>query len=351
MDVLNHAHKPLHASARRRWPRWPWQLALVGWLIATACLSWQPTRRAEPSFPHRVHVIDNQLACSFCHPTAAGGERPGMPAPELCATCHDAIDAAKPPERRVAAFYGPDSRYRTVANNHLHPDVRFSHGSHVAGARLECSTCHPDVAQRDEVTMAPLVRKADCMDCHQRYGKANSCGECHREIDRNWLPDTHRQQWMAGHGAVVRCGDEQSVNRCELCHQDATGCRACHQQMAPADHDHSFRLRTHGLQASIDRSRCATCHTQDSCQQCHEQTRPLSHRGGFGNPQQRHCVSCHLPVQETGCYTCHRGTPSHQTATPLPPGHSAAMNCRLCHGQGLPLPHPDGGHSCTACHR
>jgi hypothetical protein len=27
------------------------------------------------------------------------------------------------------------------------------------------------------------------------------------------------------------------------------------------------------------------------------------------------------------------------------------MNCRQCHGHGAPLPHPDKGDSCTACHK
>jgi hypothetical protein len=103
--------------------------------------------------------------------------------------------------------------------------------------------------------------------------------------------------------------------------------------------------------ASIDRTRCMVCHTQDSCQQCHESTRPTNHRAGWGTSQQRHCVGCHLPLADTGCAVCHQDAPSHQLATPLPGDHNPGMSCRLCHGNGVRLPHPDGGHACTACHR
>lgn len=335
----------------RRWARWSGWLALSAWLLATACLSLPASRRSEPSFPHRVHVVDNQLACTFCHGSVRSSDAPGMPPPELCAPCHDRFDQHKPPERRVGAFFGPDSRYRTVAVSGRSADVRFSHRAHVTAAGLDCTTCHGDVAQQDDVPLQPLTRKSDCMDCHQRHGEGNACSVCHTSVDRDWLPDSHRSSWVRFHGEHVRAGSERSEDRCTLCHQDATGCNACHQQQAPQDHDQSFRLRTHGMQASIDRSRCAVCHTQDSCQQCHEVTRPQSHRAGFGNNQQRHCVGCHLPLADSGCSVCHRDSPGHATASPLPPDHVPSMNCRACHGNGVRLPHPDGGHVCTACHR
>lgn len=343
MDVL------MPVAGRRRTP-WCMVLGLAAWLAAAACLSLPSGRRAEPSFPHRVHVVDNQLACSFCHGRAQVDDDPGMPPPELCATCHDRFDGDKPPERRIAAFYGPDSRYLRVAVSGRSSEVRFSHRDHVAGARLECAACHADVAEQQDVPLQPLVRKGDCMDCHRRHGAGATCDTCHTAIDADWQPPSHRQGWLRDHGDCVRLGSERSADRCELCHQGGRSCQACHREQAPADHDHTFRVRTHGLMAAVDRSRCMVCHTQDSCQQCHETTRPRSHRGGFGSPQQRHCVSCHLPLQDSGCFVCHRSAPEH-AATPLPPGHVPSMNCRLCHGNGVALPHPDGGHVCTACHR
>jgi hypothetical protein len=355
MDVLMPTTNKRHSS----WPRRRCLgAALLSWLAVTACLS-MPTRptREQPSFPHRVHVVDNQLACTFCHSTALAGERPGMPPPELCAPCHNQFDGNKPDDRKVGAFFDSQSRYRTVASSGLTEDVMFSHQKHVSGANLDCTTCHQDIASQTSVPLEPIASKPRCMQCHEDRGMANNCNECHRNIDRTWQPHNHvpGSAWLRAHGNLVHAiGDNHDVTsnlQCSLCHQDATGCNACHQQMPPRDHNSTFRLRTHGLRASIDRSRCATCHQQDSCEQCHQTTRPRSHRGGFGMPQERHCVGCHFPLAEEGCATCHRTAESHQLATPLPGDHSAAMNCRLCHGQGQALPHPDGGHACTICHK
>lgn len=331
--------------------RWLGAAALCAWLVAAACLSLTGGSRREPSFPHRVHVVDNQLACTFCHGTVRAAETPGMPPPELCAPCHDQFDKDKPADRRVTAFFGPDSRYRTVADASLDAEIVFSHRQHVTDGKLDCEACHGDVQHQDEVPLAPLATKAACMECHARSGTANTCSTCHRTIGTDWRPPTHDPDWQRDHGATARCPGDEPVDRCELCHQDATSCQACHQHVAPEDHDQTFRLRSHGAKASFDRSRCATCHTQDSCEQCHQETRPRSHRGGYGAPGQRHCTSCHLPLQDNDCATCHRSNPGHLSAAPLPPGHVPAMNCRMCHGNGQPLPHPDGGHACTACHR
>ena len=61
--------------------RWPWIAALTVWLAVTACLSLGAPRRSEPSFPHRVHVVDNKLACTFCHTGVKTSDRPGTPPP------------------------------------------------------------------------------------------------------------------------------------------------------------------------------------------------------------------------------------------------------------------------------
>lgn len=337
-------------TTRTHWRRLATIVVALGYLVVAACLSLGGGGRSEPSFPHRVHVVDHRLDCTFCHAGARANDEPGMPPPELCAACHDIIDKQKPPERRIAAFYD-GGRYRTLADATLPADVRFSHRAHVTGAKIDCTGCHGDIDRQEEVPVAPLVRKSECMDCHASYGKSNACSECHQEIDQLWRPRTHDKAWDHVHGDIVRKRDGASENRCTLCHLESTSCQNCHMHQAPRDHTNQFRLRTHGLLASMDRTRCMVCHKSDSCAQCHKETRPQSHRGGFGSPTQRHCTGCHLPLANTGCRACHDGTPSHATAAPLPPDHNPAMNCRMCHGNGVRLPHPDGGHACTACHR
>ena len=46
-----------------------------------------------------------------------------------------------------------------------------------------------------------------------------------------------------------------------------------------------------------------------------------------------------------------RDTPPPTDEFTLPPGHTPAMNCRQCHGRGVPLLHVDNGTECITCHR
>ena len=123
-------------------------------------------------------------------------------------------------------------------------------------------------------------------------------------------------------------------------------------EVLPRNHTNYWRQRGHGLTAQLDRMSCATCHRTDACERCHQEVLPRSHRGMWGGGQNTHCLSCHFPVETQGnCVTCHKATPGHLGAAPLPPNHNPAMNCRLCHGNGVRLPHFDPGTACTACHR
>ncbi|MBK8099017.1 MAG: cytochrome c3 family protein [Planctomycetes bacterium] len=341
MDVL---------TTRRRTAWWQPLLVLLAYVIVASCLAVRPTRRSEPSFPHRVHVVDQKLECAFCHARARADDQPGMPPPELCAPCHERFDPQKPPERRLSAFFD-GGRYRRLADARLPGDVAFSHRRHVTEAGLVCTGCHTDILEQDDVPLLPLVTKDGCMDCHRQHGSGNECRVCHATIDRSWRPHSHDRDWTHAHGNVARGGSTDNQDRCSLCHTETGSCRTCHQLSPPRDHDQQFRRRTHGLSASLDRARCAVCHTTDSCAQCHQQTPPQNHRGGFGAPGHRHCNGCHLPLADNGCRVCHPQASSHAAAAPLPGDHSPAMNCRLCHGNGVRLPHPDGGHVCTACHR
>jgi hypothetical protein len=110
-------------------------------------------------------------------------------------------------------------------------------------------------------------------------------------------------------------------------------------------------LRGHGVTADLDRSSCKACHTEDFCVRCHQSVTPQNHRGNWDN---QHCLGCHFPLRDNGCFVCHKSDIRHRIA-PMPPDtpvHRKAQNsdCRNCHG-GLKAPHLDNGEDCLQCHR
>jgi len=119
-------------------------------------------------------------------------------------------------------------------------------------------------------------------------------------------PPSHDLSWLQRHGAVSKINLEE----CVQCHKDQTTCIQCHQEVAPRNHTPTWAKTGHGLEARWDRSSCTACHKEDSCVECHLHTVPSSHRPGWLGTgtglQNRHCATCHYPIQETTCFVCHK---------------------------------------------
>lgn len=301
------------------------------------------------AFSHKLHVLDEGIDCADCHTVSDSQDLPGMPSLASCMLCHENIDADKPPERRVASLFD-EYGYRAAGVSRQAEEIIFSHAAHTQ-RQQDCAACHSGIEASERVTAAMAIRMRDCTTCHTEQGAANDCATCHRDLREDVPPANHAYHWLRMHGKIARAHGEATAEQCSLCHQEST-CRDCHLSVPPENHSNYFRLRGHGLHARVDRESCAACHRSDSCDSCHRDTRPISHTGLWGGTQSNHCVSCHFPLSTSnGCATCHRSAPSHALATPMPSWHVAGMNCRQCHGVGIPLPHVDKGDDCRTCHR
>lgn len=316
-------------------------LGVVGCMLTTQ-------KAPRFAFSHAEHVGEQELECVNCHADAGRLEAPGMPSPDTCAVCHDELDVEKSAERRVAGLFTGES-FRAAHALDLDPELRFSHARHVAALK-DCALCHDDVVRsRGERPAAFAMDR--CTTCHAERNAPNDCATCHTRLDTTVAPPSHLRDWKRAHGRCVRSGSEATADRCELCHQESS-CIECHQVEPPANHTAHWLARGHGLTARTERQDCAACHREDSCASCHAETPPRSHTAAFGAPQSRHCYSCHFPLAESGCGTCHRTSTSHALAAPKPadPVHVSGQDCRQCHGLSAPLPHADNGNDCNACH-
>ena len=324
------------------------QAALVCLLLACAACAWLrgPRRFA---FSHERHVTLEKLECANCHADALASDTPGMPGRDTCDVCHAEIDAAKPPERAAATLFQGE-QFAAAHAAKLGSELVFSHKLHAAGKQA-CNACHRGIEHSQDVLELAPVRMDDCTRCHaQRAVPADSgCAQCHRAVTRTWAPPSHRANWIRAHGPAAREGSLESAGRCTLCHTQAS-CDDCHPVQAPSAHTPYWHERGHGLRAMADRQYCSACHQPDSCDQCHANTPPRNHAGSWGAPLATHCLSCHEPLRYEDCSVCHKGTPSHQTATHMPADHFPGMNCRQCHGLSQPLPHVDNGDDCSSCH-
>ncbi|MGE0148929.1 MAG: cytochrome c3 family protein [Parvibaculaceae bacterium] len=117
-------------------------------------------------FSHQHHVGGLGIDCRYCHATVEEGARAGLPATQICMTCHSEIWTGAPmlaPVRDGLAS-GKPLRWRRVAR--LPDYVYFDHSIHVARG-VPCATCH------GRVDKMPLMKRAEpfqmrwCLGCHR----------------------------------------------------------------------------------------------------------------------------------------------------------------------------------------
>lgn len=325
-------------------------LGVLALVACAGCLLVDALRQGERGlvFSHEIHVVQEELACVSCHESADVAEEPGMPVPDSCAVCHDQLDEEKAPERRVAALFD-EQGFRAVHASRLEDEVRFEHLAHVAAVG-ECGACHRGIEHDRAIDAGIAVDMDDCTRCHAERDLPDDCGTCHAEVDVDWAPPSHASDWTRLHGRFARRAAPGPSDSCVLCHAESS-CEQCHRVQEPASHDQHFRLRGHAVRARVDRAACAACHEPATCDRCHADALPLTHVGAmWGSPRSTHCLTCHFPLEGEGCFTCHKGTPSHALGPPKPDWHTPAMDCRSCHGSSLPLSHVDDGSNCNLCH-
>ncbi len=133
------------------------------------------------AFDHAAHV--RAADCVLCHRGARTGARAGLPDLGFCTGCH-AVAPGKPTGAAAAAWQKAAAG-EVVPWNRLYrlpSHVYFSHQRHVTLAKVECATCHGDIARAVVPPERPLriLKMRDCLACHERERVTVDCTGCHR---------------------------------------------------------------------------------------------------------------------------------------------------------------------------
>jgi len=130
-------------------------------------------------FNHRVHVTDNLIGCSTCHPYARHSPVAGLASMATCMGCHKFAGKDKPAIQalRAAAAKGSPLQFARVFREPDH--VYFSHARHPARG-LQCAECHGDVAHMAQDVRVKDMHMGFCMECHRQRQANIDCLTCHK---------------------------------------------------------------------------------------------------------------------------------------------------------------------------
>lgn len=171
---------------------------------------------AQPvPFSHKHHVGQLGLDCRYCHNGVETSSSAGLPATEVCMTCHSQLytNAEMLAPVRASLASGMPLQWQRV--NSVPDFVYFNHSIHVAKG-VACETCHGAV---DDM---PLTARAEPLSMEWCLG-------CHRDPERNlrspqdvfvmhWKPPSNITETRRQLMSVLDIHPE-TMTDCYVCHR------------------------------------------------------------------------------------------------------------------------------------
>lgn len=317
-----------------------WKIGIVVCLLVAGCRE----KKEGVSFSHKKHS-EAGVECTDCHEGAMREMTAGMPKAEFCFECHSALDEKLTLEK-LKEWYSLEKWkriHRQERRGYL--DLKFSHETHKE-KEIPCSECHGKVESTERITQANRPIQAKCLECHQQWKGTAKCSSCHEEVRFDRKPSDHiTGKFIKEHGLKLKevgwSGEEGEHYVCARCHSKT-------------------KPRTHLVGWGNPQNRhCCSCHLSEgpsACNVCHRgeikrhsQFLPSDHTRNWTGRQNRHCDKCHFPVADEDCGVCHRvSRGEHSSFEPVNHAGSwsspANRHCRKCH---FPLDTTD----CAVCHQ
>ena len=116
-------------------------------------------------FSHQHHVGDAGIDCRYCHQGVEDSARAGVPATQICMTCHRELWKQSDMLAPVRESW---QKNRSLKWNRVHdlPDyVFFNHSIHIHKG-IGCYNCHGDLSEMPLTRQDSPLTMQWCLDCH-----------------------------------------------------------------------------------------------------------------------------------------------------------------------------------------
>ena len=123
--------------------------------------------QAQPvPFSHEHHVAGLGLDCRYCHTSVERSAFAGLPATEVCMTCHSQIWTEAEVLRPVRQSYVEGEPLSWTRVHDLPDYAYFNHAIHVNNG-VGCSECHGRVDRMALTAAREPLQMRWCMECHR----------------------------------------------------------------------------------------------------------------------------------------------------------------------------------------
>lgn len=121
-------------------------------------------------FSHKHHVTDDGIDCRYCHTSVETSSSAGIPATEICMSCHSQIWANAEILEPVRASYRSGESLEWTRVHDLPDFVYFNHSIHI-NKGVGCATCHGRVDQMPLMYKENTLYMNWCITCHRNPEK------------------------------------------------------------------------------------------------------------------------------------------------------------------------------------
>ncbi len=121
-------------------------------------------------FSHKHHVTDDGIDCRYCHTSVETSHYAGLPATEICMSCHSQIWSNATMLEPVRESLRTGSRIAWTRVHDLPEFVYFNHSIHV-NKGIGCASCHGRVDQMPLMFKVNTLYMNWCLDCHRNPEK------------------------------------------------------------------------------------------------------------------------------------------------------------------------------------
>jgi hypothetical protein len=131
-------------------------------------------------FPHNTHIMQGLTCTDYCHENVTKGPVAGLPSVNTCMICHESIATDRPRIQQITAMRdkGLDLNWQRVYGYPAQSHVKFNHAPHIR-AKVECSTCHGNIAEQTVAQRNVNLTMGYCVNCHNENKAPVDCLTCH----------------------------------------------------------------------------------------------------------------------------------------------------------------------------
>lgn len=144
----------------------------------------QPVNQPVP-FSHKHHVNDDGIDCRYCHTSVEKSSFAGMPATQICMSCHSQLYRDAP---ALAPVFKSFAENKPILWNRIYklPDfVYFDHSIHV-NKGIGCVSCHGQIDTMPLTAQASSLQMQWCLACHR--DPASHLRPHEHVFDLHWMP-------------------------------------------------------------------------------------------------------------------------------------------------------------------